>query len=53
MIKHLGYGEKILPSEGQLERFTELHEEVKREEGNGGDQEEKRVAQKERDRSRQ
>ena len=32
------------------ERFTELHREKKREEGNRGDQEEKKGSQKERDR---
>ena len=32
---------KILHSEGHPERFTELHEEEKREEGDSGDQEEK------------
>ena len=35
------------------ERFTELHREEKREEGNRGDQEEKRGSQKERNRSSQ
>ena len=35
------------------ERFTELHREEKRDEGNRGDQEEKRGSQKERDRSSQ
>ena len=35
------------------ERFTELHREEKREEGDRGDQEEKRGSQKERDRSSQ
>ena len=33
MIKHKFNGEKILHSEGQPERFTELHGEEKREEG--------------------
>ena len=32
---------KILHSEGHHERFTKLHGEEKREEGDGGDQEEK------------
>ena len=32
-------GEKILHSEGHPEKFTELHDEEKREEGNTGDQE--------------
>ena len=36
-----------------LERFTELHREEKREEGDRGDQEEKMGSQKERDRSGQ
>ena len=35
-------GEKILRSEEHPERFTELHVEVKREEGDRGEQEEKR-----------
>jgi len=35
-----------------LERFTELQREEKREEGDRGDQEEKRVNERERDRSR-
>ena len=35
------------------ERFMELHREGKREEGDRGDQEEKRGSQKERDRSNQ
>ena len=47
MIKHLG--EKILHSEGHLERFTELDGEEKRKEGDRGDQEEKRGTQKGRD----
>ena len=38
--------EKILHSEGHPERFTELHGEKKREEGDRGDQEEKRGNQK-------
>ena len=42
MIKHLGYGEKILHSEEHPERFTKLHGEEKREEGDRGYQEEKR-----------
>ena len=37
---------KILHSEGHPERFTELHEEEKREKGDRGDQEEKRGNQK-------
>ena len=45
--------EKILHSEGHPERFTELHGEEKREEGDRGDQEEKRGNQKGRDRSSQ
>ena len=53
MIKHLGNCEKILPNEGHLERFTELHGEEKREEGYRGDQEEKRGSQKGRDKSSQ
>ena len=51
MIKHLVNGENILHSEGHPERFTELHGEEKREEGDRGDQEEKRGSQKERDQS--
>ena len=43
----------ILHSEGHLEWFTELHEEEEREEGDRGEQEEKRGNQDERDRSRQ
>ena len=35
-------GEKILHSEGHPERFTELHGEEKREEGERGDPKEKR-----------
>ena len=35
-------GEKILHSEGHPERFTELYEEEEREEGDRGEQEEKR-----------
>ena len=38
-------------SEGHPERFTELHGEEKREEGDTGDQEERRGIQKERDQS--
>ena len=34
-------GEKILHSEGHPERFTELHEEEEREEGDRGEQEKK------------
>ena len=37
---------KILHSEGHPERFTELHGEEKREEGDRGDQDEKRGNQK-------
>ena len=37
---------KILHSEGHPERFTELHGEEKREEGDRGNQEEKRGSQK-------
>ena len=51
MIKHLG--EKILHSEGHLERFTELDGEEKRKEGDRGDQEEKGGSQKGRDHSSQ
>ena len=36
MIKHLGYGEKILHSEEHPERFTELHGEEKTEWGDRG-----------------
>ena len=46
-------GQKILHSEGHPERFTELHEEEKREEGDRGDQEEKRGNQKEQEQSSQ
>ena len=35
-------GVKILNNEGHLKRFTELHEQGKREEGDKGDQGEKR-----------
>ena len=38
--------EKFLCSEGHTKRFTELHREEKREEGDRGDQEEKRGNQK-------
>ena len=44
---------KLLHSEGHPERFTELHEEEKREEGDRGDQEEKRGNQKGREQSSQ
>ena len=44
-------GEKILHSGGHPERFTELHGEEKKEEGDRGDQKEKSGSQKERDRS--
>ena len=40
---------KFLHSEGHAERFTELHGEEKREEGDRGDQEEKRGNQKRRE----
>ena len=53
MIKHKFNGEKILHSEGQPERFTELHGEEKREEGDRGDQAEKRGHQKGREQSSQ
>ena len=39
-------GEKILHSEGHPERFTKLHGEGKRVEGDRGDQEERRGDQK-------
>ena len=42
MINFYVNGEKILHSEGHPERFTELQGEDKREEGDRGDQEEKR-----------
>ena len=45
--------EKILHSEGHPERFTELHGEAKREEGDRCDQEEKRGDQKGRKQSSQ
>ena len=44
---------KILHSEGHSERFTELCGEEKREEGDRGDQEEKRGSQKRREQSSQ
>ena len=44
---------RFSPIEGHPERFTELHEEEEREGGDRGEQEEKRQAQEERDRSRQ
>ena len=47
MIKHLGNCEKILPNEGHLERFTELHGEE--EERDRSDQVEKRGSQERRD----
>ena len=45
-------GERILHSEGHPERFTELHEEEEREEGDRGEQEEKKGDSRE-DKSRQ
>ena len=42
-----------LHSEEYPERFTELHGEEKRDEGDRGDQEKKRGSQKERDQSSQ
>ena len=45
--------EKFLHSEGHPERFTELHEEEKREEGDRGDQEKKRGIQKGREQASQ
>ena len=45
--------EKILHSEEHPERFTKLHGEEKREEGDRGDQEEKRMNQKGREKSSQ
>ena len=45
--------EKFLHSEGHPERFTELHGEEKREEGDRGDQEEKRGNQKRREQASQ
>ena len=53
MIKHLGNCEKILPSEGHLDGFTELHREEKRDEGDRDEQEDKRGNQKGREQSRQ
>ena len=50
MIKHLVNGVKIVHSGGHPERFTELHGEKKREEGDRGDQE-KRESQRGRDQS--
>ena len=44
---------KILHNEGHPERFAELHGEEKREEGDRGDQEEKRGNQKRREPSSQ
>ena len=44
---------KILHSEGHLERYTELHGEEKREEGDRGDLEEKRGNQKGREQASQ
>ena len=43
----------IIHSEGPPDRFTELHEEQEREEGDTDEQEKKRGTQEERDRSRQ
>ena len=40
------YEEKFFHSEGHPERYTELHGEKKREEGDRGDQKEKRGNQK-------
>ena len=45
--------EKFLHSEAYPERFTELHGEEKREEGDRSDQEEKKGSQKWRDQSSQ
>ena len=45
--------EKRFSSEGHPERFAELHTEEKREEGDRGDQEEKRGNQKGREKSSQ
>ena len=53
MIKIWVNGEKILHSEGNPERFTELHGEEKREEGDRDDQEKKRGNQKGREQSSQ
>ena len=44
---------KFLHSEGHLERYTELHGEEKREEGDRSDQEEKRGNQKAREQASQ
>ena len=44
---------KLLHSEGHPERFTELHEEEKREEGDRGDQDEMRWNQKRREQASQ
>ena len=44
---------KFLHSEGHLERYTELHGEEKREEGDRGDQEEQRGNQKGREQASQ
>ena len=44
---------KFLHSEGHLERYTELHGEEKREEGDRGDQEEKKGNQKGREQASQ
>ena len=46
-------GEKILHSGGHPERFTELHGEEKREEGDRGDQDEMRWNQKRREQASQ
>ena len=46
MIKHIGYDENFLHSEGHLERYTEFHGKEKREEGDRDDQEKKRGNQK-------
>ena len=43
----------IIHNEGHLDSFTELHGEEKREEGDRGDQEEKRGSQKGREQSSQ
>ena len=45
--------EKFLHSERHRQRFTELHGEEKREEGDRGDQEEKRGNQKRREQASQ
>ena len=52
MIKHLGNGEKIIPNEEHLQRFTELHGEEKRDEGDRGEQEGNKGNQKGREQSR-